>query len=138
MSDDNNDNTVQRLAQYDHVAITVIEQDPEKPDGPVTGCLNRYSYSFPRGQEALVSSPLVADMEDVVRRGRKRLILSRGRTYTAEEAHEIRLAGTMLVYPDSEALREAAATVGEVRTKAATPTRRARRTREVIEQKLAQ
>jgi hypothetical protein len=128
---ENNNTTVQRLAQYEHVAVTVVEQDPDKPDGPVTGCLNRYSYSFPRGQEVVLSGPLLADMEDVVRRGRRRLIISRGRTYTPEEAHEIRLSGAMLVYPDSEALHQAAATVGEVKNHAPAPSRRTRRTRDL-------
>lgn len=129
-------NTVQRLAEYEHVAVTVHEQDPENPDGPVTGVLNRYSYSFPRGQQVLLSAPLLADLEDAVERGRKRLLISRGRTYTSEEVQEMRLSGAMLIYPDNDALRQAAATVGEVRSKAPEAPRKTRRTRDLAEREL--
>lgn len=127
---------VQRLAEYPHIAVTVIDQDPEKPEGPVTGSLNRYLYSFPRNQEVVLSEPILRDMEDVVRRGRRRLIISRGDRYTPEEVAEIRLSGSMLVYPDSDALREAAATSGEVKNLVKTATRSARRTRDLAEREL--
>ncbi len=134
----NSNNTVQRLAQYEHVEVTVVEQDPENPDGPVTGCLNRYSYSFPRGQQVLLSAPLLEGLEDVVSRGRRRLIISRGRTYSPEEVAQIRLQGSMMVYPDSEALRQAAATVGEVRAAASSAkARQPRRTRDLAKEALA-
>lgn len=129
--------TVARLAAYPHVEVTVLEQDPVRPEGPVTGSLNRYSYSFPRGQKVVLAEPLLSDMEDLVARGRRRLIISRGRTYSAEEARAIREEGGVMVYPDGAALREALATVSEVRTVAASTSRRSRRTRDLAEREFA-